>query len=178
MFLVLLFAGIYGCVYGSFLNVLIYRWPRRLSLWHPASHCPECKTPIKPYDNIPLISYLLLRGHCRHCRARFSSRYFWVELVSGIVAVGAFLAHGVTVYAFLIALEVPLLLAALLMLRDLPEGKKEVALERKAAAFAFLLAFALFLSDILFFSVIFACTALVFVALSCHEAKAAYEAEG
>ena len=61
------FAGVLGAIVGSFLNVVAYRLPRHESLISPASHCPKCGTPVKPYDNIPILSWLLLRGHCRSC---------------------------------------------------------------------------------------------------------------
>jgi leader peptidase (prepilin peptidase)/N-methyltransferase len=77
-----LFALIFGLLIGSFLNVCIYRWPRDLSVVRPRSHCPVCETPIAAWDNIPLVSYLLLRGRCRKCRTRISPRYPIVELTT------------------------------------------------------------------------------------------------
>ena len=65
-------AALGGLIIGSFLNVVAYRLPRKESLSHPPSHCPRCDTPIKPYDNIPVLSWLLLRGRCRHCGAPIS----------------------------------------------------------------------------------------------------------
>ncbi|PIP68277.1 MAG: prepilin peptidase [Candidatus Omnitrophica bacterium CG_4_9_14_0_2_um_filter_42_8] len=73
---------IFGLIIGSFLNVCIYRMPRSESLVFPGSRCVSCKKPIQWYDNIPLISYVLLRGKCRHCKAKFSPRYFFVELIT------------------------------------------------------------------------------------------------
>ena len=67
------FAGVLGAIVGSFLNVVVYRLPRHESLITPASHCPRCGTPVKPYDNIPILSWLLLRGHCRSCGAPISA---------------------------------------------------------------------------------------------------------
>ena len=67
------FAGVLGAIVGSFLNVVAYRLPRHESLLTPASHCPQCGTPVKPYDNIPILSWLLLRGHCRSCSAPISA---------------------------------------------------------------------------------------------------------
>ena len=72
-------AGILGAIVGSFLNVVVYRLPRGESLSHPPSHCPKCGQPVKPYDNIPVLSWLLLRGRCRHCREPISVRYPLVE---------------------------------------------------------------------------------------------------
>ena len=79
-----------GAVVGSFLNVCIYRLPEGGSLWRPGSHCPQCKHPIRWYDNIPILSYLLLRGRCRDCGARISPQYLIVEALTG--ALFAFLA--------------------------------------------------------------------------------------
>ena len=71
-----------GAIVGSFLNVCIHRLPRGESIVSPPSHCPHCKTPIKPYDNLPILSYLILRGRCRKCGERFSPRYLVVELLT------------------------------------------------------------------------------------------------
>jgi len=73
--------GVLGLCVGSFLNVVIYRVPLGMSLSKPDSHCPVCKNPIRFYDNIPLLSYLILGGRCRHCKTRISVRYPAVELV-------------------------------------------------------------------------------------------------
>src|SRR5581483_2803118 len=73
-----------GLVIGSFLNVCIYRLPRKESLVWPASHCPVCGAPVKSYDNIPLIGYLLLNARCRACQQPISIQYPVVELVNGI----------------------------------------------------------------------------------------------
>lgn len=74
-----------GTVLGSFLNVVIYRLPRGLSLVTPGSRCPHCQTPIRPRDNIPLLSFVILRGQCRACRAPISWRYPLVEAVGGLL---------------------------------------------------------------------------------------------
>jgi leader peptidase (prepilin peptidase) / N-methyltransferase len=79
---VLLFA--IGGLIGSFLNVCIHRLPRHVSVAWPSSHCPSCKSPIAPYDNVPVLSYLWLRGRCRRCQQRISLRYPAVELGNGI----------------------------------------------------------------------------------------------
>jgi leader peptidase (prepilin peptidase)/N-methyltransferase len=80
-----------GMVVGSFLNVCIHRLPLRQSVVWPGSHCPHCQRRLKPRDNIPVISYLLLKGRCRTCGERISIQYPVVELLTGITFVGAFL---------------------------------------------------------------------------------------
>lgn len=83
------FAVVLGLLFGSFANVCIYRWPptdehpKGRSVVLPGSHCMACKTPIPWYDNVPLVSYLWLRGRCRTCRASFSARYLLVEALAG-----------------------------------------------------------------------------------------------
>ncbi len=76
-----------GTIIGSFLNVCIYRLPRGLSIVSPSSRCPSCNTPIRPYDNIPIMSFLLLGGKCRYCKSRISIRYPLVEALNGIMYV-------------------------------------------------------------------------------------------
>lgn len=75
---------VFGLIVGSFLNVCIYRLPRELSIIRPGSACPSCNTPIKPWQNIPLLSYLFLRGRCAHCGEPISIRYPFVELMNGL----------------------------------------------------------------------------------------------
>ena len=91
---------IFGLIFGSFLNVVIYRLPERQSIVSPGSHCPHCGKPIKPYDNIPLISYMVLRGRCRYCGNRISPRYPAVELITGLLAAGLFMQYGLTIDLF------------------------------------------------------------------------------
>jgi leader peptidase (prepilin peptidase)/N-methyltransferase len=79
-------AGLFGAVWGSFFNVAIVRVPRGESLVRPGSHCPHCGAPIRPFDNIPVVSYLLLGGRCRACRAPISPRYPLVELLAALLA--------------------------------------------------------------------------------------------
>ncbi len=88
------FAGVLGAIVGSFLNVVVYRLPRRESLVRPASHCPTCGAGVKPYDNVPVLSWLLLRGRCRGCSAPISKRYPLVEALTALLCVGAVLAGG------------------------------------------------------------------------------------
>jgi leader peptidase (prepilin peptidase)/N-methyltransferase len=83
----------FGCCVGSFLNVVVYRLPRDESLVKPPSSCPCCSRHIRFYDNVPLISWLLLRGRCRYCKARISARYFVIELLTGLVFLGLFVLY-------------------------------------------------------------------------------------
>ncbi|MCS7310219.1 MAG: prepilin peptidase [Armatimonadota bacterium] len=85
---------IYGTVVGSFLNVLIYRLPRGLSIIKPRSHCPNCATELRARDLVPLLSFLWQRGRCRYCGARISWRYFWVELATGLLFLGVYWRYG------------------------------------------------------------------------------------
>jgi leader peptidase (prepilin peptidase) / N-methyltransferase len=78
-------AGILGLLVGSFLNVVAWRLPRGESLVRPRSRCPSCGTAIRPWDNIPVVSWLLLRGRCRDCGARIAPRYPIVELATGVL---------------------------------------------------------------------------------------------
>ncbi len=80
-----IYVALLGVAVGSFLNVVIYRVPRRLSIVRPRSACPGCAQPIANRDNIPVVSWLLLRGRCRHCHCRISVRYPLVELATGVL---------------------------------------------------------------------------------------------
>jgi len=83
---------LFGLVFGSFLNVCIYRLPRELSVVSPRSFCPVCSAPIAFYDNIPVLSWVILRGKCRNCKAKISPRYALVELLTGIAFAFSYLA--------------------------------------------------------------------------------------
>ena len=83
----------FGCCVGSFLNVVVYRLPRDKSLIKPPSACPACGKHIRFYDNIPLVSWLLLGAKCRHCKAPISPRYFVIELLTGLVFIGLFILY-------------------------------------------------------------------------------------
>ncbi len=83
-----------GAAVGSFLNVCIYRLPRGGSLLRPGSHCPSCQAPIRPRDNVPILSYLALRGRCRSCGGRISLRYPLVESCTGLLAIATFWRYG------------------------------------------------------------------------------------
>lgn len=90
------FALALGLVVGSFLNVVIYRLPRGESVAHPGSHCPGCDAPVAPFDNVPVLSYLWLRGRCRQCKMRISLRYPAIELLVGLLFAAIFWQHGVS----------------------------------------------------------------------------------
>lgn len=83
-----------GTIIGSFLNVVIYRLPRRMSLWHPGSHCPTCEQPVRWFTNIPIWGFVVLRGRCGHCRKRISWRYPAVEIVAGLIVAVSFVSVG------------------------------------------------------------------------------------
>src|SRR4030042_2465586 len=85
---------LFGLIVGSFLNVCIYRIPREFSITMPSSRCPSCNTPIKPWDNIPIVSYLLLGGKCRSCKTRISFRYPFVEFLNGVLYVAVVWKFG------------------------------------------------------------------------------------
>ena len=102
---------LFGAMVGSFLNVCIFRLPKEESIIWPGSHCPHCNKPIKFYDNIPLISYLLLWGKCRHCKKPISSQYPLVEGITALSSLWLFMKFGPSLgylffFAFVAALIV------------------------------------------------------------------------
>jgi leader peptidase (prepilin peptidase)/N-methyltransferase len=99
----LLFAFVVGACVGSFLNVCITRWPHDLSVVKPRSRCPRCERPITALDNIPILSWLLLRGRCRGCALPISTLYPAIELITGLGWLGAVLAFGPTFTALRVA---------------------------------------------------------------------------
>ncbi|MGC1606598.1 MAG: prepilin peptidase [Candidatus Acidiferrum sp.] len=94
--MVIVFFFLFGIVIGSFLNVCITRIPEELSIVSPGSRCPRCKTPIKPYDNVPVFAWLWLKGKCRSCGLPISPIYPLVELATGLLFVACFLEFGIT----------------------------------------------------------------------------------
>jgi len=90
----ILAGGLIGAVIGSFLNVVAHRVPLGESLVSPGSHCPGCGAPVRPYDNIPVVSWLLLRGRCRNCGMRISPRYPLVELATAIAFAAVVAVRG------------------------------------------------------------------------------------
>jgi leader peptidase (prepilin peptidase)/N-methyltransferase len=105
-------AFVFGALWGSFFNVAIYRWPREMSVVSPPSHCPACKAPVRPYYNLPIVGYFLLRGKAACCGAPLSSRYPLVEALSAVL--GLALAERLIVAAEPTAALGPLALEALL----------------------------------------------------------------
>lgn len=95
---------------GSFLNVCIYRIPREESIVFPGSHCPECGTTIKPYDLIPVVSWMILRGKCRSCGTAISVRYPAVELLTGALVALVYVQSGLTIHFILVSLLTLLLI--------------------------------------------------------------------
>lgn len=109
--IVLPFAALFGLVLGSFFNVLAYRLPRGESLATPGSHCPSCDAPVKAWDNIPVLSWVLLRGRCRSCHEQISARYPLVETVTAALFAAVVVVHasdvtmlvlGIVLVAFLV----------------------------------------------------------------------------
>src|ERR1044071_9978689 len=86
--------GVAGAIIGSCLNVVIHRVPREESIAFPASHCASCGTAIRPYDNIPVVSWAMLRGRCRACRAPISARYPAVELLTAVMFALTYWLHS------------------------------------------------------------------------------------
>jgi leader peptidase (prepilin peptidase)/N-methyltransferase len=105
------FAGAFGAAFGSFFNVVAYRLPAGISLVRPPSACPKCDTLIRPYDNVPVLGWLLLRGRCRSCRAKISVTYPLVELTTALLAVAVVLTKhtvaGIVLGLVLVAVLVP-----------------------------------------------------------------------
>jgi leader peptidase (prepilin peptidase)/N-methyltransferase len=105
-----------GAIVGSFLNVCIHRIPREESIVSPPSYCPHCRKPIKPYHNIPILSYIILRGRCRSCRGTISPRYLFVELLTAFCFLALYLLYRETVPLMIlyIAFACSLIVAALI----------------------------------------------------------------
>ena len=120
--------GFLGMCLGSFLNVVIWRLPRDMSIIRPGSSCPSCKTPIRWYDNIPLVSYILLLGRCRCCKARISLRYPLIEVASGALTVLVFVRFGVSAQTAIILLLVLAMVAVAIIDAEHMEIPDEISL--------------------------------------------------
>jgi leader peptidase (prepilin peptidase)/N-methyltransferase len=92
----LFFGFLFGAVIGSFLNVCIYRIPQGKSIIVPSSYCPRCKTPIHFYDNIPIVSFIILKGRCRACQTAISLRYPFVEFLMGLFSIMLLVRYGIS----------------------------------------------------------------------------------
>ena len=124
-------ALLFGLTWGSFLNVVIYRLPREMSIVRPASHCPSCGRPIKAYQNIPVLSWLLMRGRARCCGAKVSVRYLLVELTGGVLSLAVLevlvltlpnatpAIHGLAIYVAYLALVLGLVAATFIDLEHM-----------------------------------------------------------
>jgi leader peptidase (prepilin peptidase)/N-methyltransferase len=105
------FAFALGAIVGSFLNVIIHRYPREESIVFPPSHCPHCNAPIRWYDNVPILSYAVLRGRCRACRGTISPRYPLVELANALFYLAIYFQTGPTIGFALVAAIVSMTIA-------------------------------------------------------------------
>lgn len=101
--LIAVYVAVFGLIVGSYLNVVIYRLPLRLSTVTPGSRCPSCGAPIRPLDNLPVVSFLLLRGQCRQCGASISWRYPLIEIAAALLLVGCYFAFGFSLQALMAA---------------------------------------------------------------------------
>tara|TARA_A100001011_G_C14107619_1_gene755523 strand:- start:119 stop:919 length:801 start_codon:yes stop_codon:yes gene_type:complete len=106
------FLAIIGASFGSFLNVVIYRVPKQMSIIKPRSHCFSCNVPIKAVDNIPILAYFLLSGKCKNCGVSFPSRYAFIEVITSLLTIIIFVIYGLTT-SFLIYLALVYLLIAI-----------------------------------------------------------------
>jgi leader peptidase (prepilin peptidase) / N-methyltransferase len=122
---------LFGLLWGSFLNVVIYRVPRDMSVSRPPSHCPACKAPVRPWQNVPVLSYMLLRGRAGCCGAKMSPRYLGVELMGGFVSLAivetqvrslsssAELGHVLAIYGAYFIISMALIAAAFIDLEHM-----------------------------------------------------------
>jgi leader peptidase (prepilin peptidase)/N-methyltransferase len=110
-----IFVFIFGILIGSFLNVVIYRIPKGESIVFPASKCQSCQTPLKWYHNIPIFSWLFLRGKCGFCSEKISAQYPLIELTTGLIAVSIFYKLGLVWYMPIVFIVFALLLALVMI---------------------------------------------------------------
>ena len=117
--IIIFILSLLGLIVGSFSNVCIYRIPRNESVIYPASHCPNCRTKIKPIDNIPLLSYILLKGRCRNCGSKISIQYPVVEFLTGLIYLIIYLIYGLSVQSLVyIILSSALIIIAFIDLQE------------------------------------------------------------
>ena len=108
-----------GAVVGSFLNVVIHRYPRGESIVFPGSHCPHCNAAIRWYDNLPILSFLILRARCRACHAPIAARYVLVEMANALFYLAIFLRTGPTIIFVLVAAIVSMIIALIYIDADI-----------------------------------------------------------
>lgn len=115
----MLWCGLLGLAIGSFLTVVVHRVPRGLSIVRPGSHCPVCGSAVRPRDNLPVVSWLLLRGRCRACGTSIGARYPLIELATGLAFASAAVLLGPSplLAVVLVALALLVVGAAVLILR-------------------------------------------------------------
>ncbi len=128
---------IFGAIIGSFLNVCAYRLPREESIIRPGSHCPKCKAPIRWYDNIPILSFIFLRGRCRYCQERISWRYPLVELASALLSLILYQKFSLSLAYLLFLAFVSALLVASLIDLDFQIIPDEISLPGILVGWAF-----------------------------------------
>ncbi len=138
---------LFGLCIGSFLNVVIYRLPQKQSIVFPSSHCPVCKKRIAFYDNIPLLSFIILGGRCRYCKKRISMQYPFVEFISGMILPVFFYLFGFSIHFFQGALFLYLLLPIFVIDMKHQVIPDVISIPGIAAGFAF----SFFLKDILWY---------------------------
>jgi leader peptidase (prepilin peptidase) / N-methyltransferase len=156
-------ATLFGAIVGSFLNVVIHRVPRQESIVRPPSACPRCGIELRPVDNIPLVSYLLLRGRCRTCREPISLRYPLVEAGNAALWAAAVARFGLTEEAAFVAFISSLLLALALIDLEHRRLPNVIVLPGLAAATVWLSARALISAEWRPFTVAVTCAAIAFL---------------
>ncbi|MFQ5900417.1 MAG: prepilin peptidase [Thermodesulfobacteriota bacterium] len=137
---------IFGAMIGSFLNVCIHRLPREQSIVTPPSNCPKCKNHIRCYDNIPILSYILLGGKCRFCKASISVRYPFIEFLTGFFATLLFFRFGLTADLFIYFI----FLASLIVITFIDLDERIIPNEISIPGIGVGLLSSLFLSDLTF----------------------------
>lgn len=135
------FVFIIGSIIGSFLNVCIWRLPKGKSIVRPGSYCPNCKKGILWYDNIPIASFILLRGRCRACKSRISFRYFLVELLTAALILLLFMVFGLTARFFAYSIMLAGLIIATFVDFEIQEIPDEITLSGLAIGLGLSLAF-------------------------------------
>ena len=104
--IIIAFIVVFGLCFGSFLNVVIYRLPNNMNIAFPSSHCPNCNYKLKWYDNIPVLSYIILKGKCRNCKEKISPRYMIVEILTAILILVCYLKFDLSLMFILSSIAV------------------------------------------------------------------------